>query len=135
MSLEFKRMVVGGLLMLAAGGALAQASGLTRTMVGKADVSIPGKEAVVARVEVAPGGMAGWHNHPGDEISYILEGEVTLLIAGQPPRKLVAGESFVVPAGTVHNAMNSSAAPAKLVGVYVVEKGKPLATPAAEPAK
>ncbi len=135
MSLEFKRMVVGGLLVLAAGGALAQASGLTRTMVGKADVSIPGKEAVVARVEVAPGGMAGWHNHPGDEISYILEGEVTLLIAGQPPRKLVAGESFVVPAGTVHNAMNSSAAPAKLVGVYVVEKGKPLATPAAEPAK
>ena len=100
MSLEIKRMVVGGLLVLAVGGALAQASGLTRTMVGKADVSIAGKEAVVAKVEVAPGGMAGWHNHPGDEISYVLEGEVTLLMAGQPPRKVVAGESFVVPAGT-----------------------------------
>ena len=135
MSIEIKRIVVGSLLVLAASGAFAQASGLTRTMVGKADVSIPGKEAVVAKVEVAPGGAAGWHSHPGDEISYVMEGEVTLLMAGQPPRKVVAGESFVVPAGTVHNAMNSSAAPAKLVGVYVVEKGKPLATPAAEPAK
>ena len=41
-----------------------------------------------------------------------------------------AGESFVIPAGTVHDAHNDGSAPANLVGVYVVEKGKPLATPA-----
>jgi quercetin dioxygenase-like cupin family protein len=46
----------------------------------------------------------------------------------------VAGESFVIPCGTVHNAVNSTAATTKLVGVYAVEKGKPLASPAAEPA-
>lgn len=135
MNFRVKRILVGGVLVLAAGGAFAQASGLTRTIVGKADVSVPGREAVVARVEVAPGAMAGWHTHPGDEISYVLEGEATLLIAGQPPRKVVAGESFVVPAGTVHNAMNNGTVPTKLVGVYVVEKGKPLASPAAEPPK
>ena len=56
-------LVIGGLLALAAGGLFAQASGLTRVMVGKADVSVPGREAVVARVEVAPGAKAGRHTH------------------------------------------------------------------------
>jgi len=113
-----------------AGALMAQASGLTRTLVGRADVSVPGREAVVARVEVAAGAKAGRHTHPGDEISYVLEGEATLLVDGQPPRVVKAGESFVVPAGTVHDAQNEGSTPIKLVGVYVVEKGKPLASPA-----
>ena len=113
----------------------AQAPGLTRVLVTRADVSVPGREAVIARVEVAPGGVAGWHTHPGDEISYIAEGEAMLLIAGQAPRKVAAGEGFVIPAGVVHNARNDSAAPVKLVGVYVVDKGQPLASPAPAPAQ
>ena len=113
-----------------AGALMAQNSGLTRTLVGRGDVSVPGREAVVARVEVAPGAKAGRHSHPGDEISYILEGEGTLLIDGQPPRVVKAGESFIVPAGVIHDAVNDGTVPVKLVGVYVVEKGKPLATPA-----
>ena len=113
-----------------AGVLMAQASGLTRTLVGRADVSVPGREAVVARVEVAPGAKAGRHTHPGDEISYVLEGEATLLIDGQAPRTVKAGESFVIPAGVVHDAHNESSTPTRLIGVYVVEKGKPLATPA-----
>ncbi|KGG84321.1 cupin domain-containing protein [Comamonas thiooxydans] len=109
----------------------AQTGGLSRTMVGKADVSVPGREAVVAKVEVAPGSRAGRHTHPGDEISYISEGEVDLLIDGQSPRTLKAGETFVVPAGVIHDAHNASSnGTVKLIGVYVVEKGKPLATPA-----
>ena len=113
----------------------AQAPGLTRVLVTRADVSVPGREAVIARVEVAPGGVAGWHTHPGDEISYIAEGEAMLLVAGQAPRKVAAGEGFVIPAGVVHNARNDSAAPVKLVGVYVVDKGQPLASPAPAPAQ
>jgi quercetin dioxygenase-like cupin family protein len=116
-----------------AGAILAQNPALTRTIVTKADVSVPNREAVIARVEVAPGGVAGWHTHPGDEISYVVEGEATLLIAGQPPRKVAAGEGFVIPAGVVHNAKNDGATSIKLVGVYVVEKGKPLASPAPDP--
>jgi len=124
------RAVAGLALVLAAGTLFAQASGLTRTLVGRADVSVPGREAVVARVEVAAGARAGRHTHPGDEISYVMEGEATLLVDGQPPRVVKAGESFVVPAGVVHDAHNTGSAPTRLVGVYVVEKGKPLATPA-----
>jgi len=130
---QWKTLAAGAALLGFAGILLAQASALTRTMVTKADVSVPGREAVVARVEVAPGGVAGWHTHPGDEISYVMEGEATLMIAGQPSRQVKAGEGFVIPAGVVHNAKNDGAVATKLVGVYVVEKGKPLASPASAP--
>jgi len=127
--------VIGTSLALAAGIIVAQAPALTRTLVAKGDISVPGREAVIMRVEIAPGGASGWHTHPGDEASLVAEGESTLTLAGQPPHKYKAGEGFVIPAGTVHNAKNEGAAPAKLVGMYFVEKGKPLASPAAEPGK
>lgn len=132
---SIKGILAGAALVGFGGVIVAQVPALTRTVVAKADVSVPGREAVVARVEVAPGGAAGWHTHPGDEISYVTEGEATLMVAGQAPRKVAAGEGFVIPAGVVHNARNDSGSVAKLVGVYVVEKGKPLASPASAPAQ
>ena len=135
MNLMVKSVLIGVGFLVVGNCAFAQASGLSRVIVAKADVSVSGREAVVARVEVAPGASAGWHNHPGDEISYVLEGEATLLIAGQAPRKVSAGEAFVIPGGVVHNAMNNGSIPAKLIGVYVVEKGQPLASPVAAPAQ
>lgn len=53
-----------------------------------------------------------------------------MLIDGEAPHKLKAGDAFVVPAGKVHDAKNTGTGPFKLAGVFVVEKGKPLATPA-----
>ena len=134
MAKHLRTVIVGAVVLAAAGVIVAQTPALTRTMVTKADVSVPGREAVVARVEIAPGGVAGWHTHPGDEISYIMEGSATLMLAGQPPRQVSAGEGFVIPAGVVHNARNDGTSATKLVGVYVVEKGKPLASPASAPA-
>ena len=134
MAMHLRTVVVGAMVLAATGIIVAQTPALTRTMVTKADVSVPGREAVVARVEVAPGGVAGWHTHPGDEISYVMEGTATLIVAGQQPRQVSAGEGFVIPAGVVHNARNDGASATRLVGVYVVEKGKPLASPASAPA-
>src|SRR6476469_5845212 len=117
-------------LAFAAGALFSQNPGLKRTMVHKADVSVAGREAVIARVELAPQAKAGRHTHPGDEISYVLEGEGEILIEGQAPRKVKAGDGFVIPAGARHDAHNTGTSPLQMVGVYVVEKGKPLATPA-----
>lgn len=114
-------------LCLLATGASAQ---VKRTPVLTADVAAPGHQAVVVRGEIDPGASAPRHTHPGDEISYILEGEAELLIDGEPPRVVKAGEAFVIPAGKVHGARNTGEVPLRFVGVYVVEKGKPLATPA-----
>lgn len=123
-------LALGAAFLVATGSICAEPEGLTRRLVGRADVSVPGREAVVAQVEVAPGAVAGRHTHSGDEISYVLEGETEVLIDGQPPKIVKAGESFVIPAGVVHDARNTSGSPVKLVGVYVIEKGKPLASPA-----
>jgi quercetin dioxygenase-like cupin family protein len=109
---------------------LAQAPGIKRTVVYKADVSVPGREAIVAQVELAPGVAAGRHTHFGDEISYVIEGEAEISIEGQPARKVKAGDGFVIPAGAIHDARNTGTSTLKLAGVYVVDKGKPLATPA-----
>jgi quercetin dioxygenase-like cupin family protein len=122
--------LLAAFLLAASGGAFAQASGIKRTVVTKQDVAAPGREAVVARVELEPGAVAGRHTHPGDEISYVLEGEGELLIEGEDPRRVKAGEAFVIPAGKVHDARNVGGTVMKLVGVYVVDKGKPLAAAA-----
>ena len=115
---------------VAIGALFSQNPGFTRTVVEKADVSVPGREAVVARVEINPGVSVGRHTHPGDEISYVMEGSGEILIDGQPPRKVKAGDGFVSPAGAKHDAHNTGTVMLKLAGIYVVEKGKPLATPA-----
>jgi quercetin dioxygenase-like cupin family protein len=120
--------VAAALAVMGLGGA--QAQGIKRTVVTRADVSVEGREAVVAKVELEPGVMAGRHSHPGDEISYILEGEGELLIDGEAPRKVKAGEAFVIPAGKVHDARNSGSGVMRLIGTFIVEKGKPLAMPA-----
>jgi len=117
-------------LAVAATALLAQNPGIQCTVVHTADVSVPGREAVIARVEIVPGARAGRHTHPGDEISYVLEGEGELLIEGQAPRKVKAGDGFVVAGGLKHDAHNTGTQPLRLVGIYVVDKGKPLATPA-----
>lgn len=125
--------VFGGVALAAVVGIasiLAQAPGIQRTVVYKADVSVPGREAIIARVELAPAASAGRHTHFGDEITYVMEGEAEIVIEGQPNRKVKAGDGFVIPAGAIHDARNTGTATLKLAGVYVVDKGKPLATPA-----
>jgi quercetin dioxygenase-like cupin family protein len=107
----------------------AQAPAVTRTVLQQADMSIPGREAVTARAEIAAGGTTGRHTHPGEEISYLLEGSVLLEIEGAAPRTLKAGDVFLIPAGKVHNA-TTSGGKAVIIANYIVEKGKPLATPA-----
>ncbi len=109
---------------------LAQNPGIQRTILQRKDISMPGREAVVARVEIAPGASAGRHTHPGEEISYVLEGEADILVEGQPAMKVKAGDSFIIPAGAKHDAHNTGNKPFRLVGVYVVDKSQPMATPA-----
>ncbi|MGB8338953.1 MAG: cupin domain-containing protein [Burkholderiales bacterium] len=116
-----------------AGVLFAQAPGITRTIVMKGDLSDPTREGVLAKVDIVAGSVVGWHTHPGDEIGYISDGELVIIVAGQSTRKVGAGQGWVIPAGVVHNAKNEGASAVKAVISYYVEKGKPLASPAPEP--
>jgi quercetin dioxygenase-like cupin family protein len=112
-----------------AGIAIAQQSGIKRTPLQKLDFPA-GYNTVTAIAEVPAGGAAGRHTHPGAETGYVLEGELELLIDGQPPKKLKAGESYQIPEGAIHDAKASGDKPVKVLGVYVIKAGEPLAKPA-----
>jgi len=114
---------------IGAGNAGAQQSGFKRTVLQQGDLSMAGHESVTAVAEFQPGGTVGRHTHPGEEVGYILEGTIVLEQDGKPAVTLGPGKTFFIPAGTVHNATNRGTAPARVLANYIVEKGKPLATP------
>jgi quercetin dioxygenase-like cupin family protein len=107
---------------------LAQAPAIKRTILQRGDVT-PEREAVLGVAEIAAGGSTGRHSHPGIETGYVLEGTTVLAIDGEPPRTLKAGDSYFIPAGRIHDA-KAEGGTARVIATYVVEKGKPLATPA-----
>lgn len=112
-------------------GVMAQAPTFKRTVLQQADLSTPGKEVVTAVAEFQPNAVAGRHTHPGEEVGYVIEGTVLVEIDGKPAQTLTAGKAFLIPAGAIHNATNKGTGVAKILANYIVEKGKPVATPAA----
>lgn len=113
-----------------AGGAAAGAPApIKRTILQRTDAPGGATEVVLGIAEIGPHTMVGRHSHPGVVMAQVLEGEFRLALDGEPERVYKAGESFTIPDGAVHN--EGAAGPgAKVTAVYVVQKGKPLATPA-----
>lgn len=101
-----------------------------RTLIGKVEVPGSNYEVITAMVELAPGFKAGRHSHPGTVQAQVLEGEFMLALDGQPEKTFKAGQSLEVPNAAIHNEGAVGSTPAKLIAVYVVEKGKPLVQPA-----
>ncbi len=105
-----------------------QPPGITRIDLQQHDLSAPGREVVQNRVEIGPQAPLFKHFHPGEEIIYVLEGELEYQIEGQPSRTVKAGEALMVPAEAVHAVRNAGSGNAAELATYVVEKGKPLIT-------
>ena len=128
------RMMAVALAVLFAGHGLAldmaqaQQPGVKRTDLQQHDLSIPGREVVQVRVDIAPGVLAPNHSHPGEEIVYVIEGLLEYQLEGRPPVTLRAGEVLFIPAGTIHSAKNVGSINAAELATYIVEKGKPLVT-------
>ena len=102
---------------------------IKRILLQRFDVPNSNFETVTGIAEIAPSVNIGRHTHPGLESGYVMDGEFTLLVEGKAPLPLKAGDSYQVPLGTVHDARSGEKG-AKVLAVYVVEKGKPLASPA-----
>lgn len=106
-------------------------SPIKRTPLGKVDVPGSNYEVVFGIAELVPGPKSGRHSHPGIVMAYVAEGEFWYLIDGQAERTYKAGDAFQVPEGAVHNEGAVGTRPAKVMAVYIVEKGRPLVQPAA----
>ena len=125
------RLLAVALAVLFAGHGLAQAQqpGVKRTDLQQHDLSVPGREVVQVRVDIAPGVLAPNHSHPGEEIVYVIEGLLEYQLEGKSPVTLRAGEVLFIPAGTIHSAKNVGSVNGAELATYIVEKGKPLVTP------
>ena len=101
---------------------------LKRTELQHAASSIPGREIVQVLTEIPAGVESGWHQHPGEEVGYILAGTVRMEIEGKPTLTLHAGEPFLMPPRTPHNATDLGPETGQMLSTHIVEAGEPIAS-------
>jgi len=76
-----------------------------------------------------PAGVeSGWHVHPGEEVGYIIAGEVEMRVQGRATVVLHPGDGFLIPPRTPHNARDLGPETGRMLSTYIVETGQPIAT-------
>jgi quercetin dioxygenase-like cupin family protein len=65
---------------------------------------ITGSRIMFSFVRLAPGAVMPDHNHPHEQLGYVLEGTLVLNLAGDE-RTLQAGEAYAIPGGVTHRAV------------------------------
>ena len=120
--------LIGGIVATPTAAQTSTQPGTSRKDLQRHDISAPGREVLQTRVEFDPGYVAPRHTHFGEEIIYVLEGELEYTVEGQPTKVYKAGEALTVPYGTVHSVKNVGSGKGAELATYVVEKGKPIIT-------
>ena len=124
----------GILFLLAAGVAIpALAETSTVNSLFQADVDdVSNQEIVVLEVTYPPGVESARHRHNAHTIVYVLEGAVTMQVAGGEKKALAAGQVFYETPDDIHSvSMNASETePAKILVFFLKEKGAPTTEPA-----
>jgi quercetin dioxygenase-like cupin family protein len=101
---------------------------IKRTVLQQVDASVPGREVITARADFPAGGTTGMHTHPGDEISFVADGSVEVVMMDGSSKTYAKGEAFNIIGGKAHEA-KAVGGPATVIANYVIEKGKPTTTP------
>jgi len=131
--------MVGGLVVVAfcswapspaTSAAAQQPAAVARKVLTQQDLAIPGYSAALVAVDFPVGSREGRHTHPGTLIAYVQEGVLTLDSEGKPTATYKAGDTFTVEPGKIHEGINNGTAPVKVLASFVVEKGKPITSPA-----
>ncbi|MFG1200861.1 cupin domain-containing protein [Xanthobacter aminoxidans] len=106
-------------------------AGISRKVLGRTDVPGDKYVAILMEAEFDGGIKVARHTHPGIESIYLISGGGVLSVKGQPDRTLAAGDGVQIPPEVPH-AFQVGADKTKAAITYIVEKDKPLATPAPE---
>lgn len=113
----------------AQGTQAATTPGVTRKILSQTDGPAAGYVTILVEATIDSGVAVGRHTHPGIESAYVLEGGFELPVQGQPTRMIKAGDGFQIPPETPHAGGKPGEARTRILITYVVEKGKPLASP------
>jgi quercetin dioxygenase-like cupin family protein len=108
----------------------AATAGVTRKILSQTDGPAAGYETLLVEATIEAGVSVARHTHPGIESAFVLEGGFELPVEGRPTRTLKAGDGFQIPPNTPHAGGKPGSARTRVLVTYVVEKGKPLASPA-----
>ena len=114
----------------AQGAPPAATAGVTRKILSQTDGPVPGYVTLIVEATIESGVTVARHTHPGIESGYVMEGGFELPVQGQTTRTIKAGDAFQIPPETPHAGGKPGDAKTVVLITYVVEKGKPLASPA-----
>jgi len=115
---------------MAQGAPAPATAGVTRKILSQTDGPTPGYVTLLVEATIEAGAVVGRHTHPGIESAYILEGGFELPVQGQATRMLKTGDAFQIPPETPHAGGKPGDSRTRVLITYIVEKGKPLASPA-----
>jgi quercetin dioxygenase-like cupin family protein len=112
---------------LAAGTAPKPPTEIVEQLMAKDLVGLPGKEIVMLTVQYLPGGASLPHRHDAQVFVYVLDGELTMQVAGGPALTLRRGQTFYESTADVHvvSANASKTAPATILVFMVKDKNAP----------
>ena len=99
------------------------------TELQRQDLADIAREGVEMSIEIPPGVTTARHSHAGDDFGYVIEGTIVLMVDGNPPLTVKAGEAFFTTRGHIHNARNIGKTTARAVDTYIIDKGKPVVIP------
>jgi quercetin dioxygenase-like cupin family protein len=102
---------------------------IKRTLVQKAEFPGDKMATLLVMIEVVPNGVVARHTHPGVEVGYVINGSVEFTISDEAPKTYRRGDTYMIPVTTPYSAVAGPAG-VRLVGTFVVDKDKPLASPA-----
>ena len=101
---------------------------LARREVQRSPLSIPSREMVQVETLIPAGVESGWHIHPGEEVGYIVAGQVEMRVQGRATVVLKAGDGFLIPPRIPHNARDLGPETGRMLSTYIVETGQPIST-------
>lgn len=78
---------------------------------------VTGEHAQVVLMTIQPGDDIGEETHGGDQILFFVEGEGDAVLEGNA-EPVGPGDMVFVPAGTLHNFVNTGSGPLRLVTTY-----------------
>ena len=101
---------------------------MTRDLAG-----IPGKEAVVLTVELAPGQGSKPHRHDANVFVYVLQGSLIMQVKGGPAVTLHPGDTYYENPSDIHTVSQNASRtePARFLVFVVKDKGAPVTKPVA----
>ena len=104
--------------------------GVTRKILSQTDGPMQGYVTILVEATIDAGVSVARHTHPGIESAYVLEGGFELPVQGQETRVIKAGDGFQIPPETPHAGGKPGEAKSRILVTYIVDKYKPLASPA-----